>query len=544
MLMRHAFLLGTLLVLAPLVAAGAEEAPYADAAFQPPWVGKGLMAAERHPLPQADVEYYLEHLTTVTEYEYFKGYQPPPEEEKAHGGPLRIGENLPIDLGPEDIFLDWLPDGGRHVFMGAIRSLDAEGLRLEADISALAPTDELWVIDPEKPRAFGPYDPEEEGAEAKWLASMSGDMAVLLVRSESAELPLVYLHTLAHFLEPPPQPKVLSCNINIACETRDGVLNAAAGVGVVLTTSSNGPIAASGALINNPDIADPAPLFITAAHAIGNESEARNAEIVWDYRAESCGEDDAPSFASLPRSDGKQLLATDGDLDISLVLLDDVPDGPYGRTYLGWDTRSAETDEPVITIHHPDRSHMRISYGHVTNPKEDAGNLGFKNQIRVLWEEGVTEGGSSGSPLLADDGAFRLLGVLSNGARHTCRGNNNWDRYASFREFYPSVKTYVTGSLPIDIGNGDNGNDANGPGCPAELSLRDNPEALEHLRRLRDQGLLESSVGQKAVDRYYEWAPSATIFLHVFPRGKTAFRMGAAPFAWLGGLLGEESAEE
>ncbi|MFP4171557.1 MAG: trypsin-like serine peptidase [Candidatus Hydrogenedentota bacterium] len=536
LLIRHGFLLRTLLLLAPLLAAGAEEAPYADAAFQPPWTGKGLTAAERHPLPQADVEYYLEQLTTVTEYEYFKGYQPPPVEEKAGGEPLQIGENLPIDLGPEDIFLDWLPDGDRHVFLGALRSLDAEGMRLEADVSALAPEDELWVIDPEEPRAFGPYGPDDEGAETKWLASMSGDMAVLMVRSESAELPLVYLHTLAHFHQPPPQPKALDCNINIACETRDGVLNAAAAVGVVLTTSSSGPIAASGALINNPDIDDPAPLFITAAHAIADDSETRDAEIVWDYRAESCGEDDAPDFSSLPRSAGKELLATDGDLDISLVLLDDVPSGEYGRTYLGWDTRSAEMDEPVITIHHPDRSHMRISYGHVTNPKEDAGSLGFKNQIRVLWEEGLTEGGSSGSPLLADDGAFRLLGVLSNGARHSCRGSDNWDRYASFGEFYPNVKDYVTGTLPDDIG-GDDGSDANGPGCPAEFSLRDNPEALEQLRRLRDEGLLKSSLGRKAVDRYYEWAPSATVVLHVFPRAQTLFRVGAAPFVWLGGLL-------
>ena len=535
--MRRAFLLGMVLVLASFFGAWAEEAPYADAAFQPPLAAKSLLSAERHPLPQADVEYYLAHLTTVTEYDYFKGYHPPLEEEKGGAEPLRIGDNLPIDLGPADTFLDWLPHDGYHVFLGAIRSLDAKGLRLEADMSALAPGDELWVIDPEEPRAFGPYGPEEEGAEAKWLASMSGDMAVLLVRSESPELPLVYLHTLAHFHQPPPTLKVQACHINVACEDRDGVLDAAAGVGVVLTTSATGPIAASGALINNPDQADPAPLFITAAHAIGNASEARNAEIVWDYRAESCGENDAPSFSSLPRSDGRQLLATDGDLDISLVLLSDVPSGPYGRTYLGWDTRSAEMAEPVITLHHPDRSHMRISYGHVTNPNQDAANLGFKNQIRVLWEEGITEGGSSGGPLLADDGAFRLLGVLSNGARHSCRGSDNWDRYASFREFYPNVKDYVTGTPPLDPNNG------GGPGCPAELSLKDNPEALENLRRLRDQALIQSSMGQKAVDRYYEWAPSATIVLRVFPRAQTLFRAGAAPFAWLGALLDEEGSQ-
>ncbi|MFO7775275.1 MAG: hypothetical protein R6W89_05710, partial [Candidatus Hydrogenedentota bacterium] len=193
-------------------------------------------------------------------------------------------------------------------------------------------------------------------------------------------------------------------------------------------------------------------------------------------------------------------------------------------------------DEPVISIHHPDRSHMRISSGYVTNPKEDAGSLGFKNQIRVLWEEGLTEGGSSGSPLLADDGAFRLLGVLSNGAQHSCRSDDNWDRYASFGEFYPNVKDYLSGSLPDDIGDDDD-SDAKGPDCPAELSLRDNPEALKHLRRLRDEGLMESTLGQKAVDRYYEWAPSATVVLHLFPRAQTLFRAGAAPFVWLGGLL-------
>jgi hypothetical protein len=235
-----------------------------------------------------------------------------------------------------------------------------------------------------------------------------------------------------------------------------------------------------------------------------------------------------------PRSAGVSLLATDAKLDMTLIRLDTVPTGAYGRTYLGWDTRQLVRNDDVCTIHFPDATPMRVSRGDVRGTGR---TLGGRNHLtEVLWSEGVTEQGSSGACLLLRGNA-RIVGALSQGAQHTCgwdrSGNLDW--FGSFRDFYPKVQPYVDSATP-----------ASGPGaddcrnvsvCPFSLVFADQSALLQDFRSLRDGLLRAGVVGQGLVKTYYRAAPQLARAVQQSAAARGTFIALTAPWARLGAWL-------
>jgi hypothetical protein len=238
---------------------------------------------------------------------------------------------------------------------------------------------------------------------------------------------------------------------------------------------------------------------------------------------------------SLPRSNGAGLLAASADLDLTLIRLDNVPVGDYGRTYLGWDTRIPVVKDPVLTIHYPDASHMRITEGLVRAVGDQEG--GREKLIKVHWDEGVTELGSSGAPLLFAE-TVRIAGALSQGPEHTCgldrSGNIDW--FGSFREFYPLVSQYIDTSTP----SADDGVDDCQETiitCPFQTTYADYPALIEDFRAIRDKVLLQNAWGKGLVAAYYSLAPGMARFVTESPLARGLFMTVTAPFAELGAAL-------
>jgi len=282
----------------------------------------------------------------------------------------------------------------------------------------------------------------------------------------------------------------------------------------------------SGTLINNPDTPENEPYFLTANHCVANQQEALSVEVIWDYRASACDTNDPPALATLPRSNGANLLATNAIVDMTLIELDAVTAGAFGRTYVGYTIRDIVLGEPVVGIHHPQGSHMRISYGTVR--KLDVRSYAWENQLEVLWTQGVTEAGSSGSGLFLADGTYLLVGCLSNGPSHSCVDTSgNFDNFASLKVFYPSVQSYLSGTNPGAVG----------PVCPAKATFKSHPELLAHLRTFRDEGLRKLAWGNRLVDAYYKAAPVLARLVEQSPEARDAFMVASAPFATVGRML-------
>ncbi len=510
-----------------LAAAGAATAQLsADHAQMPPIASQGRLAASLHTMPQTEAASYLESVGRVHVIDTFDGLNVFLRQEDSEFKMLRVGRGVALSWDADTLFDVGTADAGYTTYSAALVSMDAFGLRIQVDLSQLSDADEVWVIDPTGPRAFGPFGAADHVEGGRWLPTIEGDTAVLLTRTTAAVRPQVEVVAISHFYrEFAEVAKELSCNVNIACETDPTLLSVATGVGILVVPIGGGDSAlCSGALINNPDTSIFEPLYLTSWHCVPRAASAEQIDVVWDYRATACGTNDPPSLAVLPRSQGVSLKATDSELDISLLELDQVPSGPFGRTFLGWETGTPPIDASLAGIHFPDGTHMRISKGEVAAVDQSSGS--FRLQTKVQWTDGVTEPGSSGNPLLLASSDYRVIGTLSNGPYHSCvntSGNVDW--YSSFRDFFPTVEPYLKGTTP-------------GPAptntCPATKAFAGDPETLAQLRAFRDQVLAASAPGKLAITLYYGAAPTMTRWVERSAIVRSTFRVAAQPFAYAG----------
>jgi len=441
---RSLFLLVAVCALLPMYPAHA-----ANGVFVPP-PSPPVKSADTG-LSAADIDNYLGNLETNHVFRAFEGQNDALKAASPEGPPEQIGVGCDVDLDGGSLFPGSFQDGAKSVFEAAVSSVDAVALRLLVDLSSLEPGDTLWVLDPLQKRSFGPYTREDQVEGGRWLPVVGGDTAVLTVQSTSQSAPAVRLTGLSHIYAKSDPP--LSCNINVACETDTYIQQLSSGVGLVLVTHTGGTTySGSGALINVPETTTLEPYFLTANHLIDSSTEALNAEVFWDFRSTLCNGSNAPSYVACPHSNGAQLLATVKSLDATLIRLDSVPVEEYGRAYLGWDTRDPVIGEDVIVMHHPATSHMRISYGRVQSIDQtvtawDGGTqYDYQHETRVGWDDGVTQGGSSGSCLLFADGTYRITGTLTTGSNHTCTNPSpvvNFDYFSSFRDFWESLSPNI-----------------------------------------------------------------------------------------------------
>jgi S1-C subfamily serine protease len=366
----------------------------------------------------------------------------------------RVARIAPIALAAQD----WLFPVTDGVYAGSIESEDATAVKIRLDMSNAPPGAQIQVMDAE-----GCVVPTlcvaRGGNQDFWTPVVEGSRCILMVSSPTGEMPDIKATGIAHFhanLKDTVKP--LECNINIACEEQKAIQKAGTAVGMVIVTRSEDFVVGSGALMNNPDTDTFEPYFLTAAHVAGTTEDALNAEIVWDYRAGSCG-GSARSLSKMLRSQVHALLASDANLDLSLLMLQSVPAGSSGRIYLGWSLRTPNVGEEVAALHFPQASHLRITRGIVeeTDVPSDETVSGYDHENRIVWTSGVTEQGSSGGPVITRNESPQLLGSISGGAKHLCgaKDGDNYDDCSSFAAFFPVVEQYLTGT-PTPDNTGEN----------------------------------------------------------------------------------------
>jgi lysyl endopeptidase len=515
---------------------GAHAVSEADHATVAPLKSRSDVEAAIHPIPQKTVAAYLEYVDQVHVFDEYEGQNDTlkallSSADKA----LVVGTRCEVNMGSDELFGEGFDDGPFTVHEAAIVSADAFAMRLCLDLSELKDGEAVWVIDPTGPRAFGPYTRADHKEGGRWLPTTDGEMAVLMVRSLSDSVPQVRVLSLSHFFRKlnEAEEKVLSCNINIACEGAAAIQSVSSGVGVLLVPWTDGYTrSCSGTLINNPTTANLEPYFLSSWHCIESMTGASDVDVYWDYRASACGTNDPPAFASLPHSSGDVLLKSSNTYDAALFRLDSVPGGSFGRTYVGWTTRDPVVNEAITGIHFPGGDHMRISYGTVKTLDEYSN--GFEKQTKVHWDQGVTEGGSSGNALLLVSDGYKITGTLSNGYSHSCSSTTfNIDWYSSFRDFFPSVQNFLEGDSS-QAPQGDKGSQSL---CPAETAFKDNPEVLDNLRTFRDKGLQQTDLGKNVVKAYYAAAPFLADRVEKPSPTRKAFVVGASVFAAVGGAM-------
>ncbi len=244
-----------------------------------------------------------------------------------------------------------------------------------------------------------------------------------------------------------------SCSVDINCESGNAWQIEKRAVCKLII---RGVTLCTGTLVANTT-RDNTPYVLTANHCVSNESSALKTVFYFDYENEVCGENTPTKAKTIS---GSELVATadsKGKLDFSLLKMNTVPPKSYNPYYAGWN-RSEKISKGAVCIQHPKGDVKKISTSSnipksvtfQTETKTYAENGHWKVS---LWDEGTTEGGSSGAALF--DSKHLVIGDLSGGAA-TCENpiNDFFSKFSYSWDYYPNANNRLDIWLdPLNLGS-------------------------------------------------------------------------------------------
>ena len=264
------------------------------------------------------------------------------------------------------------------------------------------------------------------------------------------------------------------CNIDVNCPLGMGWDNEIRSVAMIVV---NGNGICTGALINNT-CSDGTPYFLTADHCLGGSTGSWAFRFNWESPpgTESCATtagstDPGPPYDQT--ANGATILANSSASDYALLEINNMTLSDaqaWNCYYAGWDASDLTTVTEATGIHHPSGDVKKICRENDSPYHSSAAGAAvwYINQ----WEEGVTEPGSSGSPLF--DQNHRIIGQLYGGAA-ACSGTINNGQYDYYGRIGVSWNNGLSSYLnPTACGGSvlaDDGYDPNTPTLPDDAGV-------------------------------------------------------------------------
>ncbi len=212
-----------------------------------------------------------------------------------------------------------------------------------------------------------------------------------------------------------------NCEVNVNCSEGYGKGNQRDAVLRLLIRNGSSGVWCTGSLINNTS-EDRTPYVLTADHCGKNSSEEDMLQWVFYFHYQSSGCDNPTIEPQLKSMSGCVEMASSSNAEILgsdfflVKLIDEIP-AEYNPYFIGW-SREGSVSNSGYSIHHPQGDIKKIS--HYTTPLQSTEyDNGIVNGFwQVTWSatengHGVTEGGSSGSPIFDSEGY--LIGTLTGG---------------------------------------------------------------------------------------------------------------------------------
>jgi hypothetical protein len=343
--------------------------------------------------------------------------------------PWRFGAPIPVELDLQNAGV-WaaLPDGGR-VWRLRLASPGAYSLNIQYDRFHLPPGAEFFLSSDDQSQVIGAFTEYNSSCSVDGSFAtqpLPGD-AVVLEYYEPAwaaftgEIRLssvvhAYRNVFGRVESDRGYGDSGSCNNNVNCP--EGAPWQTEKRAVVMILTSGGSALCSGSLVNNT-AQDLRQYFLTANHCgVGTGSNI----FVFNYESPGCANQNV-TYTSVT---GCTLRATNTASDFTLVELNENIPASYNAHFAGWsaiDTPSTSN----VGIHHPSGDIKKISFdSQAAISDRYLGTQGIANSHWKVgqWEDGTTEGGSSGSPLF--DQNHRIIGQLHGGYASCSSITSDW----------------------------------------------------------------------------------------------------------------------
>ena len=208
-----------------------------------------------------------------------------------------------------------------------------------------------------------------------------------------------------------------SCNIDINCPDGASFTAEKRSVCRMLVRGSE---LCSGVLLNNTNQQNRA-LMLTAQHCIADQNDADKTIFVFGYESPWCNGPDGRVYHSLS---GSVLRSTNTEIDFSVVELNTFPPLVYKPYLAGWDI-SGTVPSHTSAIHHPMGDVKKLSIDLDPPVNGTFNSMPASTSWKILqWDNGTTEGGSSGAPLF--DQNKRVVGILTGGEAVCGRSVNDY----------------------------------------------------------------------------------------------------------------------
>ena len=329
---------------------------------------------------------------------------------------------------------DWVSvANGWRIWSVSVTSPGAEGIRVHLQDIKLPEGARLVAYAPAKPQAGLAVSSQNlRGATEGWTETILGESVVIECQLPPQADPSGVSFTIREISQ-------IYVSLATALGTRSPCENdvtcypawatTASGVARIEFIDSGSAYLCTGCLLTTVP-ATYAPYFLTANHCVTTPTIASTLELWWFYQSSTCN-GPAPALNSVPHTaGGADYLAGSTNNDFTFLYLLEAP--PAGASFLGWSTGDPGSATTLTGIHHPGGDIKKISFG---------GQNSLDPNFRyVRWSSGITEPGSSGSPLF--NASQQVLGQLWGGSS-ACDNTTGLDRYGRFDLTYNSIAQWL-----------------------------------------------------------------------------------------------------